>query len=91
MYQPTGIAPPGGEAVRHVKARALRVIRILVDVHRSAAIVAVSHEMPIRLVLASILGRTRDDVWRFEIPSGSITRMEKADSGFRLIDLPGTY
>jgi len=53
---PFTFAPVGGEAGLNVLARALPVIRDIVDRHRDQVVLVVSHKATIRLVLASLLG-----------------------------------
>ncbi|MBY0277692.1 histidine phosphatase family protein [Candidatus Binatia bacterium] len=49
-------APEGGEAGISVMARAVPVIRGIVERHAGSTVVVVSHKATIRLVLASLLG-----------------------------------
>lgn len=86
---PLNATLPGGEAVKAVQTRALDAIRALADAHPSGTIVTVTHEMPIRLILAAILGRSGDEIWNFNVPTGSINRIETSDHGYRLTRYPG--
>ena len=53
---PFTFAPAGGEAGIHVLARALPVIRELVERHGDATVLVISHKATIRLLLSSLLG-----------------------------------
>jgi broad specificity phosphatase PhoE len=53
---PFTFAPEGGECGLDVMARALPVIRRIVETHRGQNVVAVSHKATIRLVISSLLG-----------------------------------
>lgn len=53
---PFTFAPEGGEAGISVMARALPVVRSIVERHPDASVAVVSHKATIRLVLASLLG-----------------------------------
>lgn len=53
---PFTFAPEGGEAGLAVMARALPVVRAIVERHAGTTIAVVSHKATIRLVLASLLG-----------------------------------
>jgi len=53
---PFTFAPEGGEAGISVMARALPVVRTIVERHAGATVAVVSHKATIRLVLASLLG-----------------------------------
>jgi probable phosphoglycerate mutase len=53
---PFTFAPEGGECGLDVMARALPVIRRIVETHRGQNVVVVSHKATIRLVISSLLG-----------------------------------
>ena len=53
---PFTFAPDGGECGLDVMARALPVIRRIVETHRGQNVVVVSHKATIRLVISSLLG-----------------------------------
>jgi broad specificity phosphatase PhoE len=53
---PFTFAPQGGECGLDVMARALPVIRRIVETHRGQNVVVVSHKATIRLVISSLLG-----------------------------------
>ena len=53
---PFTFAPAGGECGLDVMARALPVIRHIVETHAGENVVVVSHKATIRLVISSILG-----------------------------------
>jgi probable phosphoglycerate mutase len=53
---PFTVAPSGGESGVDVMARALPVIRAIVEAHEGQQILVVSHKATIRLVISSLLG-----------------------------------
>jgi probable phosphoglycerate mutase len=53
---PFTVAPSGGECGVDVMARALPVIRAIVEAHEGQQILVVSHKATIRLVISSLLG-----------------------------------
>ncbi len=53
---PFTVAPSGGECGVDVMARALPVIRAIVEAHEDQQILVVSHKATIRLVISSLLG-----------------------------------
>jgi broad specificity phosphatase PhoE len=53
---PFTVAPTGGESGVDVMARALPVIRAIVEAHEGQQILVVSHKATIRLVISSLLG-----------------------------------
>jgi probable phosphoglycerate mutase len=53
---PFTFAPQGGECGLDVMARALPVIRRIVETHRAQNVAVVSHKATIRLVISSLLG-----------------------------------
>jgi broad specificity phosphatase PhoE len=53
---PFTVAPDGGECGVDVMARALPVVRAIVESHRGQQILVVSHKATIRLIISSLLG-----------------------------------
>jgi broad specificity phosphatase PhoE len=53
---PFTVAPSGGECGVDVMARALPVVRSIIESHRGQNILVVSHKATIRLVISSLLG-----------------------------------
>ena len=53
---PFTVAPSGGECGVDVMARALPVIRAIIESHRGQNLLVVSHKATIRLVISSLLG-----------------------------------
>ncbi len=53
---PYTFAPEGGESGLDVAARALPVVRTIVQAHEGASVVVVSHKATIRLVISALLG-----------------------------------
>jgi broad specificity phosphatase PhoE len=53
---PFTVAPDGGECGVDVMARALPVIRAIVEAHQGENVLVVSHKATIRLVISSLLG-----------------------------------
>jgi len=78
--------PPGGEPVASVQSRVMSTLEELVSRAPGASLVAVTHEIPIRLVLASLLGWEGGDVWH--ILPGSIARLESDQGRLSVADLP---
>lgn len=53
---PFTVAPDGGECGVDVMARALPIVRAIVEAHRGQNVLVVSHKATIRLVVSSLLG-----------------------------------
>ena len=53
---PFTVAPDGGECGVDVMARALPVVRAIVEAHPGQTVLAVSHKATIRLIISSLLG-----------------------------------
>lgn len=64
---------PDGEAVRAVAERVEGLLRRLGAGHPGRTIVVVTHDVPIRLVVARARGRHGPAMWRGEVPTGSVT------------------
>ncbi|HWO71196.1 MAG TPA: histidine phosphatase family protein [Actinomycetota bacterium] len=82
--EPLRSTPPGGEALADTLRRTRAALRDLVERHGGAPVVAVSHEVPIRLVLADALGVRDEALWRHDVPTGSVSVLEASGQGFRV-------
>ncbi len=72
---PLAAAAPGGERVADVEARVMRSLHELADGYTGATIVAVTHELPIRLVLSRLHGIEGREFWSRDVQPGSVTRL----------------
>jgi broad specificity phosphatase PhoE len=70
-------APEGGESGINVLARALPVMRRIVEMHRDMSVVVVSHKATIRLIISSLLG--------FD-PRGYRDRLDQAPACLNVLD-----
>jgi broad specificity phosphatase PhoE len=83
---PRNAAAPGGERVADVEARVLTALRSMADRHEGATIAAITHEIPIRLVVASVAGIDDEAFWEVVVPTGSVTRIGHEAGGLTLLD-----
>jgi probable phosphoglycerate mutase len=74
---PFTFAPAGGECGLDVMARALPVIRDIVEAHRDQNVIVVSHKATIRLIISSLLG--------FDA-RGYRDRLDQAPASLNIID-----
>jgi broad specificity phosphatase PhoE len=88
--EPLGSRPPGGEPLAEALERVRATLLRLVARHGGAPVVAVSHEVPIRLVLADALGIRDGALWRLDVPTGSVSTLEVSDGGFRVLAIGRT-
>lgn len=86
--EPRTAETPGGERLPDVERRMLAALERIGAEHDGGACAAVSHEIPIRLVVASLGGLVGSAVWEFDLPTGSITELI-LDDGLRLVRAPG--
>lgn len=86
---PLQARPPGGEQISDVETRTIDALRELIAANPTRTVVAVSHEVPIRLVLARLLGVKGAEVWRLHVPTGSVARLDDEDGELRVVDQPG--
>lgn len=75
LERPRTVRLPGGEAIADVEHRVLDAVRCLAARHQGAPVVAVSHEVPIRLVAAWVRGISGPRIWEPDLPIGSITTL----------------
>jgi broad specificity phosphatase PhoE len=64
---PAGVVFPGGESVVEVQRRALSAAREIVAAHPDETVVAVSHGVTLRMVLADALRMPLDAIFRLEL------------------------
>ncbi len=72
---PRRAAAPGGERLGDVERRVVEALARIGARYEGRACAAVSHEIPIRLVIARLSGLDGPDVWAFDLPTGSITEL----------------
>jgi broad specificity phosphatase PhoE len=66
---------PEGEAIADVEDREFEALRRIARRHEGAAVAAVTHEIPIRLVIARLKRIEGSGFWDFDLPTGSITQL----------------
>jgi broad specificity phosphatase PhoE len=89
----SGVRPPGGELLVEVQTRVVRKLESLVPLHAGAEIAVVSHGDALRSALAFYLGIPLDLILRFEISPASLSVLELAEWGARVMSMneTGTY
>lgn len=85
---PGDAQPPEGERLSEVETRVTGALRGLIAEHTGKEIVAVSHEVPIRLVLARLLRLEGTAIWELDVPTGSIAHLEDLDDHLQLMENP---
>jgi broad specificity phosphatase PhoE len=83
---PRSSTAPGGEHLADVEARLLSVLGSLAARHDGEPVVAVSHEIPIRLVIAALAGIDGPAFWEVVVPTGSVTRIDHEAGSLTLAD-----
>jgi len=82
--------PPGGEWITDVQTRMTRSLNCLAERHPEETIAVVSHGDPLRCAVAHFLGVPIDFISRFEIAPASVTVVEIASWGPRVLCLNET-
>lgn len=78
---PSGFRFPGGESFRELQTRMTSTVAALVDRHRGATIVAVSHADPIKALVADALGVHLDLFQRIVVSPCSVTGILYTETG----------
>lgn len=78
---PSGFRFPGGESFVEIQARVASTLARLVERHRGAIIVAVSHADPIKIAVAHALGLHLDFFQRIAIAPASVTAIAYRPDG----------
>ena len=76
---------PGGESMRQVQDRAVRVLFDLGQTHRNGTVLIVSHGDVIRAVLLFALGMPLDFYSRIEVGLASLNTIQIDDRGIRVL------
>jgi broad specificity phosphatase PhoE len=84
-------APPGGEGLGAVYARACACAPDLLARATDGDVVAVSHVSPIKAAVAWALGAGPDVTWRLRLDVASITRIASGPAGPTLVTYNETY
>jgi broad specificity phosphatase PhoE len=82
--EPERAIPPDGEPLSAVADRVLKGLQRMVETFPGQTVAAVSHEVPIRLLVARIAGLTGPDPWDLLLPTGSVVRVAIAEGTFEL-------
>lgn len=73
QHYPSGFRFPDGESFVEMQTRMTTALALLVERHRGATVIAVSHADPIKAALAHALGMHLDHFQRLAISPGSLT------------------
>jgi len=73
MTDPTRVTFPGGESYADLQTRVTASIREVVQRHRGATVVVVTHAGPIRAVLAGVLEMPDRTLFRLDVAPGTVT------------------
>lgn len=82
--EPRRAVAPGGESMHEVESRMVEALTDIAGSHDGASAAAVSHEIPIRLVLARLSDTSGADFWNVDLPTGSVTHLGYDDGVFSL-------
>jgi broad specificity phosphatase PhoE len=74
------VTPPGGEALTAVDARVRAALDALVEQHRGATVILVSHAIVIRLIVLAALGLGPERLWSVDASPAGITEIEYQDA-----------
>jgi ribonuclease H / adenosylcobalamin/alpha-ribazole phosphatase len=75
---------PGGESMPGVERRIFQTLTRIAERHSGESVAAVSHEIPIRLVIASLAGIEGRTFWGVDLPTGSIIELTFKDAELSL-------
>lgn len=79
---------PVGETLIDVKRRVLEELSRIATRHPGKAVAAVSHEVPLRLVLAMLMGVEGAGLWGIALPTGSIAAVRWETDALHLVQEP---
>ncbi|HEY9793292.1 MAG TPA: histidine phosphatase family protein [Candidatus Obscuribacterales bacterium] len=73
-------APPGGESIEQLCARALVDLEALRQEYPGERVAMVTHSEVIRAILVNALGMPIDNFWRINIPTASVSKLDLSPS-----------
>lgn len=79
--------PPGGESMCEAVGRAVAAVSDIAAEHRGLTVAAVSHCDIIRGLIAFYLGLPLDNLLRFDVDPGSVSRLVIGDWGARVMSM----
>ena len=81
---PIAAAFPAGERMVDAERRVFEALETIADLHRGQSVVAVTHELLIRLVLVRLRRLEGTAIWDPNVLPGSITELRATDEGLEL-------
>ena len=78
---PRSALPPGGESLAEVERRIRSAIASLAARYPGEEVVAVSHEIPIRLLISGVCQIDGPDLWDIALPTASINVLTRDTDG----------
>jgi probable phosphoglycerate mutase len=81
---PNEACMPSGESLANVRRRTLAALGRIGQAHNGSAAAAVSHEIPIRLVVAHLAAIDGAAIWDLDLPTCSVTRLRFDDGALSL-------
>jgi broad specificity phosphatase PhoE len=81
---PERAMPPDGEPLSAVADRILKSLHRMAERSPGQTVATVSHEVPIRLLVARVAGLTGSAPWDLLLPTGAVVRVAITDGTFEL-------
>lgn len=81
---PIAAAFPAGERMAEAERRVFEALETIADLHRGQSVVAVTHELLIRLVLVRLRRLEGTAIWDPSVPPGSVTELRASAEGLEL-------
>ena len=81
---------PGGESLGEVRQRAVRALNRIMDDSEGKIVLAVTHDVVVRLLAAHCLGVSTDIYRRLEVGNASMTVLERNGGKLKLRALNDT-
>lgn len=78
---------PGGEHCLAVQQRVLNAWRDIVAQHAGACVLVVSHDIPIKVIIADVLRLPLDYIGHFVLNNGAINIIQETDGHLQLVQL----
>ena len=88
LTYPTSSRPPRGESVYLMGKRVREALDRMAERHAGGGVIAVSHEVPLRVTIDSVADPETKPFWDIDVPPGSVTTLLAADGRLLLEEMP---
>ncbi len=80
LTRPDRLRIPGGETLRHLRARLATAVEGIAAHHPTETVALVSHRMACKVLACHVLGIPNSGIWRVEVDTASLSLFERRET-----------